>query len=89
MFQGDRGSSGPVGPQGMKGEGYPGSQVRKGDKGPYFNNLSTRSNVQDTANNAPEHTSFSDQHAHGRKYIWYLKNVAQVVKMITASGRNY
>ncbi len=32
MFQGDRGSSGQVGPQGMKGEGYPGPQVRKGDK---------------------------------------------------------
>ncbi len=32
MFQGDRGSPGPEGPQGMKGESYPGPQVRKGDK---------------------------------------------------------
>lgn len=32
MFQGDRGSPGPVGPVGMKGEGYPGPRVREGDK---------------------------------------------------------
>lgn len=41
MFQGDRGSPGPVGPQGMKGEGYPGPQVREGDK--YFNTNNTES----------------------------------------------
>ncbi len=43
-----------------------------------------------SANNAPEHTSFSDQHAHERtnerKCIFYLNNVMQDVKMITASG---
>ncbi len=41
------------------------------------------------ANNAPEHTSFSDQHAHertnGHKCIYYLNNVALDMKMITTS----
>lgn len=31
MFQGDRGIRGLIGPQGIKGEGYPGPQVCDGD----------------------------------------------------------
>lgn len=43
MSQGDRGSPGPVGPRGMKGEGYPGSQVREGDKDFNMNNTENKS----------------------------------------------
>lgn len=43
MFQGDRGSPGPLGPQGMKGEGYPGPQVCEGDKDFNANNTENKS----------------------------------------------